>query len=108
MKKGLLAVFAAIAIFLAIGGSEALASHCFVVNKPVGAGEQGVFTNLSTVGGPNVDVFDLSCNPGQGLTCEEVAPGVFVGSVPEGAHNSGPGDNECDGKGIDDLFACGP
>jgi hypothetical protein len=108
VKKSIIAVVAAIGLFLALGGANALAAHCFVANKPVGAGEQGVFFNLSTVGGPNVDVFDLKCNPGQGLTCEEVDPGVFVGSVPEGAHNSGPGDNECDGKGVDDLFACGP
>ncbi len=73
------------------------------MNKPVGAGEQGVFFNLSEVSGPNVDVFDFSCNEGQGLPCEEVAPGVFVASTPDGAHNSGPGDSECNGIGIDDL-----
>ena len=32
---------------------------------------------------------------------------IFVKSLlPDGARNSGPGDNGCDGKGIDDLDAC--
>jgi hypothetical protein len=106
VKKFLLAACAAFAAFLILGGGHALAAHCFVVNKPVGAGQQGVFFNLGEVGGPNIDVFDFQCNEGQGLVCEEVAPGVFVASVPDGAHNAGPGDSECDGKGIDDIFAC--
>jgi hypothetical protein len=106
MKKFLIAPVAAIGIFFVAGGGEALASHCFVVNKPTGAGQQGVFFNLSEVGGPDVDVFDFKCNEGQGIVCEEVAPGIFVGSTPQGAHDSGPGDSECDGVGIDDLENC--
>jgi hypothetical protein len=106
MKKSLLALGAAAGLFLSLGAADALAAHCFVVNKPVGAGEQGVFFNLSEVGGPDVDVFDFQCNEGQGIVCEEVAPGVFVGSTPDGAHNSGPADSECDGIGIDDIFEC--
>lgn len=32
---------------------------------------------------------------------------VFVkGVLPDGAMNAGPGDNLCDGRGIDDLDAC--
>ncbi|MEX0682741.1 MAG: hypothetical protein WD904_10700 [Dehalococcoidia bacterium] len=106
MRKFVIAAVAAFGIFFVAGGGNALAAHCFVVSKTVGAGEQGVFFNLSAVGGPNVDVFDLKCNPGNGIVCEEVAPGIFVGSTPAGAHNSGPGDSECDGVGIDDLFDC--
>jgi len=108
MKSALfkLLVFAAFGLGGLAAAGPALAAHCFVDSKPLGAGEQGVFFNLATVGGPAVDVFDLRCNPGQGLECEEVAPGVFVASVPEGAHNAGPGDNECDGVGIDNIEAC--
>jgi hypothetical protein len=32
---------------------------------------------------------------------------VFKKDLPDGAHNAGPGDNECDGIGIDDLAECG-
>jgi hypothetical protein len=47
-----------------------------------------------------------------GIWFKLVVPGVtsfnvFVrGVLPDGAMNAGPGDNLCDGKGIDDIDAC--
>jgi hypothetical protein len=98
--------------------SQAFGFHCFVAKKPAGAGSAGsatieVTTETFTPGD------DLRVNPagktqGAFITLTATFQGepigtfdVFAhGDLPEGAHNSGPGDNECDGIGVDDAIAC--
>jgi hypothetical protein len=76
---------------------------------------------LSPTGGAPDVVITYVLNPagnptGGFMTASTIAPdgtvvateSVFKKDLPDGAHNAGPGDNECDGIGIDDLAACGP
>ena len=125
MRKTLFAVFIAGALFLALGGGEALAAFCIVAGKPVGKGS-AVFVDLSTdpetvtitnpSGQPHggfatldfdgdgigdVDVFFLPVTPAL-QDPEEIG----VGELPHKAHNAGPGDDSCDGIGVDDLAEC--
>lgn len=67
--------------------ATALAHSCSPINKPIGAGVGGAFVT-EVVDGVEVDVFAHR-------------------DLPETAHNAGPGDDECDGKGIDDVEECG-
>ena len=125
MRKSIFAAVLAIGVFLALGGGAALAADCFVPNKPVGAGagvlititpEGETFTAVSpsgkpvggfitldatAVGGPVVDTFGLPVTPGL-----EDPEGFGVGELPIQARNAGPGDDLCDGKGIDSIGAC--
>jgi hypothetical protein len=43
---------------------------------------------------------------GKGLDNSKVPHTIFPVFSPEGAHNAGPGDDECDGVGIDNIEAC--
>ena len=99
-----------------LSGSIALAHSCFVVNKPVGAGSAGTATlNLDTF---EFDDSGVNYNPAGrakgGFTTLEVSAGgvpiatldTFNKDMPEGAHNSGPGEGACDGVGIDDAQDC--
>jgi hypothetical protein len=135
LRKVLAAVAVAAGVFLLAGGGEALAAHCFPANKPDGAGNIGdVIVNLATgqvteptnpggrTAGGFADVW-LDTN-GDGAGDIQVANDVFVlnngkpsvgnpalgepAALPEGARNSGPGDNLCDGKGVDDVEGCPP
>ena len=123
MRKAIFVVVVSF-VLLVIGSSTAFATHCSVVNKPISAGEK-FFVNTTTgavtvTRAPNAkagfatldfngdgvgdaSVFALPVTPA--LVDEE---GVGFGSLPDGAHNSGPGSSECDGKGIDDIAECGP
>jgi hypothetical protein len=103
---------------LALSAAPAFAFHCSVVKKPAGAGSAGTVT-LDVVNGEIVSS-DLNLNPaghirGAFASLTAVLPdGTVVGGgdvfwhkdLPDGAHNSGPGDSECDGVGIDDLAEC--
>jgi hypothetical protein len=121
MRRFLLVGLVAFAVF-AISAGEAFATHCSPVNKPEGAGANAgtVTVTLSPTGPPDV-VITPNLNPagnptGGFMTVTVVAPdgtvvdtaNVFKKDLPDGAHNAGPGDSECDGIGIDDLAACGP
>ena len=102
-----------------------MAIVCAVASKPIGAGS-AVFVDIPTDtvtvtnpsgqfhggfatldfdgnGSGDADVFLLPVNPAL-----EDPEGIGVGELPHGAHNAGPGDNGCDGIGVDDLEACGP
>jgi hypothetical protein len=121
MRKHLLAVLLALAVF-ALTAGEAFATHCSPVNKPEGAGANAgtVDVFLSPSGPPDVVIapnLNPAGNPTGGFMAVTVyAPdgtvvdtaNVFKKDLPDGAHNAGPGDSECDGIGIDDLAACGP
>jgi hypothetical protein len=115
-------VFAVVLAAFGATASAALATHCSPVNKPVGAGANAgtVTVTLSPTGPPSV-VITPNLNPaghatGGFMTVSVIAPdgtvvateNVFKKDLPDGAHNAGPGDSECDGVGIDDLAACGP
>ena len=108
-------------VLLLISATQALAAHCTVAKKPQGAGSmatvnlvtgevtatgagKGGFVSLDFDGDGtgDSDVFDLPVTPAL-----EDDLGVGVGVLPEAARGAGPGDALCDGKGVDDLFACG-
>ena len=125
MKKSIFAAVLAMGLFLALGGGAALAADCFVPKKPLGAGAGvkititetgeifeivspsgkpvGGFTtlDLTAVGGPVVDTIALPVTPGL-----EDPEGFGVGELPIQARNAGPGDDLCDGKGVDSIGAC--
>ena len=125
MKKSIIAAVLAVGLFLALGGGAALAADCFVPKKPLGAGagtlititpEGETFTVISpsgkpvggfieidatAFGGPVVDTFDLPVTPGL-----EDPEGFGVGELPIQARNAGPGDDLCDGKGVDSIGDC--
>ena len=117
MRKALFVIALSFAV-LALSAGQALATHCSPVNKPSGAGSAGTATvNVVT------DEFtptNLNVNPaghlrGGFISVTAVLPDgtvvgggdVFTRDLPDGAHNSGPGDSECDGVGIDDISECG-
>jgi len=125
LKKSIFAAVLAVGLFLALGSGAALAADCFVPKKPLGAGAGvlititpggetftivspsgkpvGGFTtlDLTAVGGPVVDTFDLPVTPGL-----QDPEGFGVGELPIQARNAGPGDDQCDGKGVDSIGAC--
>jgi hypothetical protein len=73
-------------VMLLLMTATALAHSCTPINKPIGAGVGGAFVTV-TIDGVQYDVFANK-------------------DLPETAHNAGPGDSECDGKGIDDSEEC--
>jgi hypothetical protein len=115
MRKIVAGLFSA--VLLAVTAGQAAAHSCSPVNKPEGAGANaGTETvNLDT----GQVAIDFNTNPaghatGGFLSVTVLAGGVvvdtantFKNDLPDGAHNSGPGDSECDGIGIDDLAECG-
>jgi hypothetical protein len=119
MRRRLLALLAATVLGLALAG-QASAFHCFVANKPIGAGSAAELTfDVSTGGEPDFD--SLPFNPNSGrvvgawVTLHIVDGTTEIGSwdilfqntVGGQAHAAGPdGANECDGVGMDDLLAC--
>lgn len=109
---------AAAAAALLIWPSAALAHVCFVAKKPAGAGSAGTAT-LDVISGTITPGEDLRVNPagklqGGFLTITAVAGDTVLGTedvfshetLPESARNSGPGDDLCDGIGVDDAEAC--
>ena len=118
MKKTAAAIGAALALFL-VGAGSAYATHCAVVNKPIGSGEAGTATVNVVTGVFTITSLNLTPSGnmrGNFLTVTVIGPGGVVldvvsvfgkGDVPVGAHLSGPGGSLCDGVGIDDLAECG-
>ncbi len=99
--------------------ATALAFSCNPVNKPIGAGAGGtatfdVLTETFTFTGGELN--PAGKMKGNFITVSVVAGTTLLDQVdifghkdlPDGAHNSGPGDSACDGVGIDDAAACGP
>jgi len=81
----------------AVVGTYDIATDTFTPNKSNwGSLEDfkfnGAFVKLVFPWGDSYNVFVINVQPD--------------GVLPAGALNSGPGDNLCDGKGIDDLDAC--
>jgi hypothetical protein len=124
MSRVLIAIALVTLVALATG-SVAGATHCVVANKPTSAGAKlavdtttGSVTPLSPAaaharaGFATLD-FDGDNTGDASAFYFPVTPGLEdeedlgLGSLPDGAHNSGPGDSDCDGNGIDDIFACG-
>ena len=114
-----LAAVAGTVLSLSLGAGDAFAIVCTVDDKPVGAGSAATFdasTGEVTIDRPgmgfvtidedgdgvgDLDVFLLPVTPGL-----DDPFGEGLGELPDGAHNAGPGDEGCDGVGIDDLEAC--
>ena len=88
--------------------SPAFAHHCTNANKKAGAGSAGT-VNIST----GEETFTKKNGGFITVTGEREDGSTFSYDVfahrtlPDGAMAAGPeGDNECDGRGIDDAFAC--
>ena len=108
-------------LLVLIPATQALALHCTVANKPVGAGSKetvDLTTGQVTVTGNGNGGFVTLDFDGDGIgDADAFAPpvtpaleddlGIGVGVLPASARNAGPGDALCDGKGVDDLFECG-
>ena len=104
--------------------TPALAHVCFNPNKPDGAGSAGSATLLidpATGEETFIPGSDLQMNEHSGrvqggfVTLTAVIEGVgpiatadvfAQTTLPEQARNAGPGDNLCDGKGVDDAAVC--
>lgn len=110
--------FVAVVGMLALLSSTfALAHQCFVANKPDGAGSAGHATldvitgefddsgvNYNEAGKPTGGFVTLEAQVRGTTVAEE---DVFIhNTLPEPARNAGPGDDACDGVGIDDAEAC--
>jgi hypothetical protein len=97
---------------LALGAGPAFATSCSPVNKPFDAGANAGTVALQPSGPPVfTPVLNPAGNPTGGFMTVTAPDGTVVGSVfkqdlPDGAHNAGPGDNPCDGIGVDDLAEC--
>jgi hypothetical protein len=119
VRKTILVGLLATAV-LALTASQAWATSCSPVNKPAGAGANaGTLTvTFTSPDAPPTVVADFNTNPAGHVTGGFLSVTVIVGGevvdtantfkndLPDGAHNSGPGDSECDGVGIDDLATC--
>jgi hypothetical protein len=111
MRKAIVVLVASIAL-LVLGAGPAFATHCSPVNKPIDAGANAGTVALQPSGPPTITpVLNPAGHPTGGFMTVIAPDGTVVASVfkkdlPDGAHNAGPGDNECDGIGIDDLIAC--
>lgn len=99
--------------------ATALAFSCTPVNKPIGTGVAGSVT-LDVVT-ETFTVTDMDLNPAGNIKGNFVTVSVVAGDtvldqidiwwrkdLPDGAHNSGPGDSLCDGVGLDEAAECGP
>ena len=94
-------VFALLAILMVT--SLVSAHYCTNPNKPEGAGSMGTL-NIVT-GETDFDKKNggfLTVTDGAGLSID-VFNHVLL---PEGALNAGPGDDQCDGKGVDNALVC--
>lgn len=100
-----------------LSSSMAIAHICTVAKKPVGAGSAGVATIDVATGEADFSGVKMNANGrpvGGFITIEVSAGGQPIGTVdtfgqvtlPEGAMNSGPGETQCDGVGIDNAEAC--
>ena len=103
--------------FSVLLSTTAFAHVCFNPNKPAGAGSAGEIT-LDVATGEVIEE-NLDLNPaghpkGGFITVNAEFGGEPIASVdtfahitlPDGALNAGPGDDLCDGKGIDNAEAC--
>lgn len=103
----------------AVNGGTGSGLSCTPVNKPIGSGVAGtatfdVVTETFTFTVSNVN--RAGNMKGNFITVSVVAGTTLLDQVdifghkdlPGGAHNSGPGDSDCDGVGIDDAAPCGP
>ncbi len=105
-KRWVVGIAGAVALTVAVAGPVA-AHDCINASKPAGAGSVGTvnvgdgsLTQSGQRGGGFVTITD-----GTEVDTAE----VFIHtSLPDGARNAGPGDNICDGIGIDDGPSCFP
>lgn len=103
------------ALMLAAG--PAWAHICTNAVKPDGAGSAGVVAIEITTGefiGGEVDVNPQGYPQGGFITLQLLVNGQELAqfdtythlTLPEMARNAGPGDDMCDGVGVDDIEAC--
>jgi len=118
MRRRVLILLGVLALAFAVA-APASALHCFVVEKPVGAGSVGtatfeLTTHHLTLAQPLTFSPSGELTGGAFLTVTLLRNGVplvtadlyFHKDLPDGAHGSGPGTSECDGVGIDDILEC--
>ena len=104
LRKRLTVFLAAAMMLTMMSAAPAFAHHCFNANKKDGAGSIGT-VNIAT----GEETFTkehggfVTITDGSTFSYD-----VFANrTLPDGAMAAGPeGDSECDGRGIDDAFAC--
>ena len=104
MKRLAITVLGAVALALAVV-SPTFAHECENANKPAGAGSVGTYDvttgEFTPSGQPNGGFMTVT----DGTESAE----VFIhGTLPEPAMNAGPGDDPCDGVGVDNALDCHP
>jgi hypothetical protein len=127
-KKVIIAVLLAATLSL-LWSSVASAAFCVVAKKADGAGTVGwvlldtdfefVDTNLAPnpggqIAGGFVDIYMDINGSGTPEPFELIINDTFLlpsalgdpAELPHGAHNAGPGDDGCDGIGVDDVLDC--
>ena len=118
MRRRIVILLGVMALAVAVA-APASALHCFVVEKPVGAGSVGaatfeLTTHHLTLAQPLTFTPSGELTGGSFLTVTFLRSGAplftvdifFHKELPDGAHESGPGTTECDGVGIDDILTC--
>ena len=109
LRTKLLVILAATMMVAMSVASPAFAHHCTNPNKKAGAGSIGTVDISDPEGEPtftkkNGGFITITGEREDGST---FSYDVFAHrTLPEGAMASGPGDSECDGRGIDDALAC--
>ncbi len=113
MRKRVMTVVAATTAMLLFTVSAAFAHVCFVPNKAEGAGVSATATLEICEGEPT---FSLTSGDFKGgfLELDVLCGGESLGTyevlnhkhLSDGAHNAGPGDDGCDGVGVDDAEDC--
>jgi len=105
LRKRLTVFLAAAMMMMVMSAAPAFAHHCTNVNKQAGAGSIGTVDISVPEGEPTFTKAN-----GAFITITDDSTfsyDVFYHrTLPEGAMASGPGDSECDGRGIDDALAC--
>lgn len=110
MRKKLGILAAAVMMLTVMTATPAFAHFCFVANKKPGAGsgatvniDTGEYTPTKKNGGGAFTTVTGEREDGSTFSYDVFAKKT----LPEGARSSGPeGDNQCDGRGVDDALAC--
>jgi hypothetical protein len=104
LRKSRLTVALLFALLLTLMMTSVVSAHyCTNPNKPDGAGSIGtinIATGEETITKKNGGFITITDG-------ETFSVDVFNHVLlPEGALNAGPGDNQCDGKGVDNALVC--
>ena len=102
-KKRITSVAAAITLSFVLGTGSAFAHDCVNAKKKDGAASVGAFDLRTLTFTPSDREHGAFVVVTDGVTAYD----IFIHrTLPESARNAGPGDDQCDGKGVDSFMAC--